>query len=98
MALYYRYSSDKEEWSEWKQYGENRTKLPFKWNFTATEGNGYYEFYTKAWDSGMVGESDPESINVALFPMTQIVIMILLVVILLITTTFVLVKIKKKKT
>ena len=98
MALYYRYSSDNEEWSEWKQYGKNLTELPFKWKFTVDDGSGYYNFYTKAWDSGMVGESDPESVNVALFPMTQIIIMILLAVILVIVTTFVLVKMKKKKT
>lgn len=99
MALYYKYSSDNKEWSEWKQYGKTLTESPFKWKFTADEGSGYYNFYTKAWDSsGMVGESDPESINVALFPMTQIIIMVLLVVILLISSTFVLVKMKKKKT
>jgi hypothetical protein len=97
MALYYKYSSDNEEWSEWKQYGKTLTESPFEWKFTADEGSGYYNFYTKTWDSGMVGESDPESINVALFPMTQTIIMVLLVVILLIATTFLLVKMKKEK-
>jgi outer membrane protein assembly factor BamB len=44
MELYYRYSPDNEEWSEWERYGGNLTKSPFKWEFTAEEGSGYYEF------------------------------------------------------
>lgn len=98
MALYYRYSSDKETWTQWQQYGKNLSKLPFEWNFTASEGSGFYEFYTWALDSsGVVGQSDPESVNVTLFPTTPIIIMILLAIILFISTTFILVKMKKKK-
>lgn len=97
IALYYRYSSDKEEWSEWKLYGEDQ-KSPFEWKFTADEGSGYYEFYTEAWDSSdMVGESDPESINVALFPTTAVIVMIFLVIILTLISAFILAKMKKKK-
>jgi len=97
MELYYRYSSDKEEWSEWKQYGDNLTGSPFKWKFTADEGSGCYEFYTKVWASGMVGESEVESINVALFPTTAVIVMIFLVIILTLISAFILIKMKKKK-
>jgi len=97
MELYYRYSSDKEEWSEWEQYGDNLTGSPFKWKFTADAGSGCYEFYTKVWASGMVGESEVESINVALFPTTAVIVMIFLVIILTLISAFILIKMKKKK-
>lgn len=99
MALYYRYSADKEEWSKWKQYGKDDSTKPFEWKFTANEGSGYYEFYTKAWDSsGIVGESDSESINVTLFPMTAVIVMIFLAIILILISAFILIRMKKKKT
>jgi outer membrane protein assembly factor BamB len=97
--LYYRYSSDKENWSSWEQYGDKITSAPFKWSFTASEGSGYYEFKTKlSTNAGVLGYSQVEPINVTLFPMTQIIIMILLAFILFIMTTLILVKMKKKKT
>jgi hypothetical protein len=99
MALYYRYSADKEEWRKRKQYGEDDSTKPFEWKFTANEGSGYYEFYTKAWDSsGIAGESEPESINVALFPMTAVMVMIFLAIILILISAFILIRMKKKKT
>jgi hypothetical protein len=97
--LYYRYSSDKENWSDWEQYGNKITSAPFTWSFTASKGSGYYEFKTKlSTNTVVLGYSQVEPINVTLFPMTQIIIMILLAVILIIVTTLVLVKMKKKKT
>ncbi len=97
--LYYRYSSDKENWSDWEQYGNKITSAPFTWSFTASEGSGYYEFKTRlSTNTGVLGYSQVEPINVTLFPMTQIIIMILLAFILFIVTTLVLVKMRKKKT
>ncbi|MCX6667548.1 MAG: PQQ-binding-like beta-propeller repeat protein [Euryarchaeota archaeon] len=96
--LYYRYSSDKENWSDWEQYGNKITSAPFTWSFTASEGSGYYEFKTKlSTNTVVLGYSQVEPINVTLFPMTQIIVMILLAFILFIVTTVVLVKMKKKK-
>jgi len=97
MELYYRYSPDKEEWSEWKRYGGNLTESPFKWKFTAKEGSGCYEFYTRVCAAGMVGESKVESVSVTVFPMIPIVIMISLVIILILVSAFISVKMKKKK-
>jgi len=99
MTLFYRYSPDNEDWSDWTQYGGYLTKLPFKWNFTASDGSGYYEFYTETRDSkGMIGHSEIESINVTLFPMTTVIVMIVLVILLILISSFVLVRLKKKKT
>lgn len=97
MELYYRYSPDKEKWSEWKQYGDNLTESPFKWEFTAKEGSGYYEFYTKVCAAGMVGESKVESVGVTIFPTIPIIIMISLAIILILASAFISVKMKKKK-
>jgi len=97
VVLLYRYSSDNKDWSDWEQYGDNISSAPFEWEFTAMEGNGYYEFKTQITDTaGNVGESEPESANVTQFPTGLITTMIILVVILLIVTVFVLKKMKKK--
>ncbi len=49
VTLYYRYSSDNFSWTSWKSFGTD-VSPPWRWNFNAPNGDGYYEFYTKAKD------------------------------------------------
>jgi PGF-pre-PGF domain-containing protein len=60
VALYYRFSPDNENWSEWKLF-EVDSEAPWSWSFTALENDGYYEFYSLATDDGNNVESAPEN-------------------------------------
>ncbi len=99
VGLYYRYSSNNQEWSGWQQYGGDHLYTPFTWNFVAEDGSGYYQFKTRVEDTaGNVGESSPELIEVTLFPMVQLIVAIALAMLLLIVTVYVITTIKKKTT
>ncbi|MEW6222826.1 MAG: DNRLRE domain-containing protein [Candidatus Hadarchaeota archaeon] len=50
VSLYYRYSLDNLTWGEWKLYGVDGGK-PWRWEFDAPEGDGYYEFRSAASDA-----------------------------------------------
>lgn len=96
VILYYRYSDDNDGWNDWKQFGENLTDPPFKWDFNAKEGSGYYEFKTKAWDAaGIADESPVDSIKVTLFPYIAIIVIIGLFILLILFTIFLRGRIKK---
>ena len=98
MELYYRYSSDNENWGDWKKYGDALTDSPFEWKFTANDGSGFYQFKTKVTDAaGNVGESEPETVSLTLFPMIAMSLMIILAIILIIVTVLIQTSIKKKK-
>jgi len=100
IKLYYRFSADSDSFTdvEWEQYGENKTTDPFVWEFTAEEGNGYYEFYTKTTTTeGSSFASPVESVKVSLLPTSSATIMILLTILLVAITIFVLRKMKKKE-
>lgn len=99
IKLYYRFASESNDLTgiEWKEYGE-KTSEPYKWEFVASDGNGYYEFRTLTTDtSGNPYQSEPESVKVSLIPTSAATIMIILVLLLLTVTGFVLIKMKKKK-
>lgn len=97
VGLYYRYSSNRGNWSDWKQYRDNLTNSPYKWSFTANEGSGYYEFKARAVDyAGNVGESITESISLTIFPLIQAALVAILAFILLILTIKLIKKMKKK--
>jgi len=99
VELYYRYSSNNEDWAEWEKYGSSKTDEPFKWTFIASQGSGYYEFKTMVSDiAGNVGESPEQKLEVTLFPLIQIILICFLVVILLLVTRTLLKKMKEKKT
>jgi hypothetical protein len=59
VALYYRFSSDNATWTTWMLCGTNRTVEPYLWQFTAPEGEGYYEFYSVAVDGAGNREDVP---------------------------------------
>ena len=99
IQLWYRHSSDNRTWSNWTQYGDSLNASPFEWNFTAEEGNGHYEFKTKAWDAtNQYHESAVKSVSVTLFPTFPVITMIVFAITLIIVSTIVLTKMKKKKT
>jgi outer membrane protein assembly factor BamB len=87
VGLYYRYSSNRGDWSDWKRYRDNITTSPYKWSFVANEGSGYYEFKARAVDyAGNIGESITESISLTIFPLIQAVVVAIMAFILLIVT------------
>jgi outer membrane protein assembly factor BamB len=98
ITLYYRYSNDKANWSEWNKYNKTLTEVPFEWDFIAAEGNGYYEFKIVAEDvAGNVAESAVFSSGITLFPIELVIIMIALVIALVLISVVILVKWRKKK-
>jgi outer membrane protein assembly factor BamB len=102
VELWYRYSENNENWSTWTIYEDEQTYAPFvdiEWEFTADEGNGYYEFYIKAEDAaGNAALSEVFSTGVNLLPLVYITAMISLIVVLvlIIIVLFFFWKIKKK--
>lgn len=98
VEVFYRYSEDETNWTEWSQYGDALYTSPFEWEFIAKEGNGFYQFKTKVKDiSGNVGESPAETVEVNIFPVVPAAILIGLAITLLIITIVILIVIKKKK-
>jgi hypothetical protein len=58
VSLYYRYSTDNSSWGGWTFFG-NDYSSPYSWSFTASQGDGYYEFYSIAMDENDNVESPP---------------------------------------
>ncbi len=50
IILRYRYSSDNGSWDDWVTFGSDITSS-YSWNFTFTNGSGYYQFYSIAVDN-----------------------------------------------
>ncbi len=97
-GLYFRYSTDKDDWSEWQQFDTNKTIAPYEWKFTSPEGDGYYEFYTTFMDSqGNIHTSSKEMVKVGVFPVIPVVILIVLIIALAIITIYLLIRMRKSK-
>ncbi|RLF82620.1 hypothetical protein DRN48_08860 [Thermococci archaeon] len=60
MTLYYRYSFNKKNWSEWEKY-QTIDSPPWRWSFNTTEGVGYYQMYCIATDLAGNSESKNKS-------------------------------------
>jgi hypothetical protein len=58
MTLYYRFSSNNVSWNGWMNAGVDTT-LPWLWNFSFSNGSGYYQFYSIAKDNATNIESVP---------------------------------------
>jgi parallel beta-helix repeat protein len=58
VALWYRYSSDNSSWGSWTWF-DNDTASPWSWTFTSPNGNGYYQFYSRARDNAGNEEAAP---------------------------------------
>jgi len=70
VSLYYRFSTDNASWGGWTLF-QNDSAAPYNWNFTWPDADGYYEFYTVAFDSGGGMEPAPVSAEaIALYDAT----------------------------
>jgi rhodanese-related sulfurtransferase len=58
-SLFYRYSFNNATWTDWMMYGVNISTAPYIWFFSAPNGSGYYEFYSRAIDNADNVEDDP---------------------------------------
>ncbi len=56
VTLWYKFSSDNISWSAWAPFGAD-TSSPYSWNFNFPEGEGFYEFFSIAFD--IVGNPEP---------------------------------------
>ncbi|MDH5442737.1 MAG: hypothetical protein OEX16_00280 [Hadesarchaea archaeon] len=59
IELYYRYSPDNFNWSDWALYATDN-KFPYAWQFDPPKDDGYYEFYSIAIDMAKNVETAPE--------------------------------------
>lgn len=91
IKLFYSYSSDNETWSNWTQYGID-TNSPFSWDFTASEGSGFYRFKTLVKESsGLEKESSVKYASVTNISMFLLILMVMIAVILIVVTALVVV-------
>ena len=64
VALWYRYSSNNRTWGSWTEFGTDND-APWSWSFNASEGDGYYEFYSVAVDVAGNTETAPTNADAA---------------------------------
>lgn len=64
VALWYRYSPDNSARGPWTEFAVD-TEEPWRWEFTAPEGDGYYEFYSIAADVASNIEQPPATADAA---------------------------------
>ena len=93
--LFYQFSEDDEEWTDAEEVGEDST-APFEWSFKAEEGNGYYRFYAKVYESsGPILTSNAEKTSVTLMPIPALAIYIMISVVFILVTLFIIIQIRK---
>jgi len=98
VSLCYRFSEDKSNWSSWTAYGDTLGSSPFEWEYTAAEGDGYYEFKINVTDNaGNKAESEVFPVEVTSFPTTLTLVMISLVVVLSLISAVIFIKWRKRK-
>ena len=98
VSLYYRFSEDKSNWSNWTVYGDPLESPPFEWAFTAAKGDGYYEFKINVTDiAGNEAESKVFPVVITSFPTTLTLVMISLVIILSLISAVIFIKWRKRK-
>jgi hypothetical protein len=98
VSLYYRFSEDKSNWSSWTVYGDTLGSSPFEWDYTAVEGDGYYEFKINVTDiAGNEVESEVFPLVVTSFPTTLTLVMISLVIVLSLISAVIFIKWRKRK-
>jgi hypothetical protein len=97
-VLYYRYSEDKSNWSDWTSYGDMLDSSPFAWEFDATDGDGYYEMKIMVTDyAGNEIESEVFPLAIASFPATLTYVLVGLVAVLLFLSVIIYLTWKKKE-
>jgi hypothetical protein len=98
IQLWYSFSEDNDSDGNFSQFGGNITDGTFIWDFTADDGEGYYSFYIKVWDTqGGVHTSDIKTVHIGIFPLMELILFVVLVIIMIFVTIFLFKKIKKSK-
>jgi hypothetical protein len=59
VALWYRSSADNSTWGAWTQFPTNLTSVPWQWSFSFPDGQGYYQFYSRAGNHAGLTETPP---------------------------------------
>ncbi|MCK5459151.1 MAG: hypothetical protein KAI20_04615, partial [Thermoplasmatales archaeon] len=97
VELFYRFSEGGDFGNvTWESYGVLYSE-PYDWEFTAKEGNGYYEFYVRAEDvAGNAAESEVFSTGINIFPIFSVIAMVILIIALILITIVIIIKWKKK--
>jgi len=97
VELFYRFSEDGDfDDVTWESYGVLYSE-PYDWEFTAEEGNGYYEFYVRAEDvAGNAAESEVFSTGLNIFPIFSVIAMVILIIALILITIVIIIKWRKK--
>jgi eukaryotic-like serine/threonine-protein kinase len=96
--LYYRYSEDNANWSDWEAFGDFLTSDPFEWEFDAIHGDGYYEMKIAVTDyAGNAVESAVFPVAVASFPTVLALILVGLLVVLIILSIIIYLNWRKKQ-
>ncbi|MBN1860958.1 MAG: PQQ-binding-like beta-propeller repeat protein [Candidatus Thermoplasmatota archaeon] len=97
--LYYRFSKDNSTWGDWSVFGDTPGSLPYEWQFSASDGDGYYQIKINVTDyAGNVVGSPTRTIIVASFPTTLALILVGLIVVFLIISIVLFFKWRKKQT
>jgi outer membrane protein assembly factor BamB len=97
VKLYYRFSADKSNWSDWEEFGTTLTTSPYDWKFTSPQGDGYYEFKINVTDdAGNSQDSSPLLVPVISFPLDLSLILVGLVVVLLLLGAVIYLKWRKR--
>jgi hypothetical protein len=58
VSLFVRYSTDNVTWGTWTSFGVDLV-MPWSWSFNFPNGNGYYQFHSRALDKGTNFENAP---------------------------------------
>lgn len=84
VKIFYRYSTDNETWSDWKEYNATLFSGWHNWSFDPVEGDGYYEIKVEAVDAaGNHAVSDIIRFGLTRFPGIETSILIFLFTILI---------------
>lgn len=98
VQIFYSFSKNKKNWTDYKQYDGNLTVHPYTWQFSAVEGNGYYKFYTKVTTlEGNVYTTPEQIITATILPAGLFAVLLILTTVLVLVTATFIYKIKQRK-
>lgn len=95
LDLMWRYSSDNESWNSWESVNITADQLPYDWEFTAEEGDGFYEFKLTGTDQAGNQQSIQEITTISTFPMIPFIVLFGLFMLLLILVIALIMKWRK---
>ncbi|MCX6664959.1 MAG: PQQ-binding-like beta-propeller repeat protein [Euryarchaeota archaeon] len=95
IQLFYRYSQDNTTWNNWSAYGNKTSGSQAKWEFTAENGDGYYQFKIIATDNAGNEQSSIATASVNIFSFIPFAALITLFVIFVLIAVVLFVKWKR---